>query len=487
MYICCSMTCSSEDAYGYTDYCDEMDLTVGMIFYQNETNPLTEVDQLRAAVEAIVQHATPTSTTYSAYANFSHDSYNATFASAASKDEAYVDPITKTSSWRESSYSFCNVADYGFCSMMVIHLFGDTIPDRATTNFMYQLKNGSCGDPFSIPKSSFQAMVDYPPTPIVENYYECTLSNVDAFNNAIGIASGNTSAYMPVIVLLLLPLIYVLLRIFNVPLPKEEYGEEEYKRVGQLVMKSLLRASDRKTRGMKKNGVIMQLAKELQRVDMYGSTDKQDSDDSDSEDDSSDGTAGTGWSGRSGGSKRKIESHAANIEEGTHRERGRSGRGLERLNSSRTHRKGSSNPLFVRAESVRDCANSTSPKPTRDANYYSRRASKTRRNSRKDNDFGTEFMNTHMVPTEEIVSNPMVNMSNTMAEEPHSENTTSLPVIAAPVPMSSSIRFGSAIDSDDEEQSNSGPESGPLSRNRVPSDQFVVNRNTTTGVELNNL
>ena len=530
-------TCySSEDAYGYTDYCDEMDLTVGMVFYQNEATPLTEIDQLRAAIEAIVQHASLSSSTYSAYANFSHESYNATFASAASKEHQYIDPLTQTELWRNSSYEFCTVDVYGSCSLMVVHLFGSTIPDRALTPFMYQLKNGSCANPFSVPKSAFEAMIYNPPTPIVENYFECTLSNVDAFNNAIGIASGNTSAYMPVIVLLLLPFIYILLKVFNVPLPKEEYHEDEYKQVGQLVMKSLLRASDQKTRGMKRNGIIMKLAKELQRVDMHGSTDRKDSDDSDSED-SSDGGSGAGAAGGSGPGSGVGRRKSTHLEEG----RGRSGRRKSSKNTtnstnntntnstnstsnSNMNRRG--NPLLVRAESVRDCSysNSNSPKPyndqgndndrdrDRDGYYTNRRASKTKRTSNSGSNSGTGHnsgnsghgygghnMNENAGRGDDVysvysVSNPMTDMSiPSVPSEPTVPASVQAPV---PVPVASSIRFSGVIDSDDEEDpetGSSGSEAGPVSRNRLPSSGSgsgsgnFVTRNTTTGVELNEL
>lgn len=130
-----------------------------------------------------------------------------------------------------------------------------------------------------------------PPTPITEKFFQCTLTELDAVNNAIGIASGNTTTIVPVAVLLLLPFIYLWLKAFNIPIPVPEYPEEQRKDVSEFFITTLMRANDKKTRGMKKNGVLLKLVKELRHADQYGSKDACDSDDSDedySDDESSD-------------------------------------------------------------------------------------------------------------------------------------------------------------------------------------------------------
>ena len=50
---------------------------------------------------------------------------------------------------------------------------------------------------------------------LTQDYYECYPSTYNAFLDAVGIASGNTSLAVPIIVFLLLPLLYFLLVAIN--------------------------------------------------------------------------------------------------------------------------------------------------------------------------------------------------------------------------------------------------------------------------------
>jgi hypothetical protein len=170
---------------------------------------------------------------------------------------------------------------------------------------LYQLVNGSCADPFSIPPEVYDKLVESPPTQITEVYYQCTLTELDAVNNAIGIASGNTTTIVPVVVMLLLPFIYLWLKAFNIPMPVPEYSEEQKKDVVEFFITQLMRANDKKTRGMKKNGVLLRLVKELRHADMYGSRYACDSDDSD-EDFSDDDAPGDERKDGAPGAKRTI-------------------------------------------------------------------------------------------------------------------------------------------------------------------------------------
>lgn len=137
-------------------------------------------------------------------------------------------------------------------------------------------------------------MVEEPPVQLTQNYFECYQSESDAFLNAVGIATGNTSLAVPTIVLVALPLIYlVLVFIHQVP-PKEEYTKIEKWQAIEIFSLLLLRMRDGKTRGLKPRGVLMQLTKELiaaakEEGGYPDSDDEYDSDDEDVDEDKEDG------------------------------------------------------------------------------------------------------------------------------------------------------------------------------------------------------
>jgi hypothetical protein len=61
---------------------------------------------------------------------------------------------------------------------------------------------------------------------LVQEYFACKATVYDALFNSVGIASGNTAAFVPILMLFLLPLIYMYLSSSgNLP-PKKEYDDE---------------------------------------------------------------------------------------------------------------------------------------------------------------------------------------------------------------------------------------------------------------------
>ncbi len=81
--------------------------------------------------------------------------------------------------------------------------------------------------------------------------------------NAVGVAMGNTSLAVPFVVFLCLPFIYIILVIIKQVPPPEEYSNEEKDEALQTFATLLLRMRDGKTRGIKSNGVLVQMTKEL--------------------------------------------------------------------------------------------------------------------------------------------------------------------------------------------------------------------------------
>lgn len=51
-------------------------------------------------------------------------------------------------------------------------------------------------------------MVNNPPAQFTQNYYSCYPKSLPSFQTAVGIASGNTTLSLPVLVFMVLPIIY---------------------------------------------------------------------------------------------------------------------------------------------------------------------------------------------------------------------------------------------------------------------------------------
>jgi hypothetical protein len=114
--------------YGFEEYCDEFDLLTGVLFYQNETTPLTTVQQLQAGISAVLKSGN--------YTALNINSYNASFAATAiaSNPASVIDPIMRTVAWKTKAYEFCNIAGFGTCSVYAVRSYGNTLVDRSTTS-----------------------------------------------------------------------------------------------------------------------------------------------------------------------------------------------------------------------------------------------------------------------------------------------------------------------------------------------------------------
>ena len=95
-------------------------LYTGLIFFVNDTVTLSELDQIRTAIDAVIAQGQGVLN----YPTFNAASYNATFESAASKDITSMDPLLSTSAWKAKAFEFCSVPDTGTCTVMVTRSTG---------------------------------------------------------------------------------------------------------------------------------------------------------------------------------------------------------------------------------------------------------------------------------------------------------------------------------------------------------------------------
>lgn len=130
-------------------------------------------------------------------------------------------------------------------------------------------------------------LVDTAPVQLTQDYYACLPTASSAFLNALGIATGNTQLIVPFAVLVTIPLVYLFLVLINRVPPKEEYSPKEKEEVMEIVSIILLRLRDGKTRGIRKQGVLMRLTHELISAakEEVGYPDSDDDDEDDDEGD----------------------------------------------------------------------------------------------------------------------------------------------------------------------------------------------------------
>jgi hypothetical protein len=101
------------------------------------------------------------------------------------------------------------------------------------------------------------------PVQLTQDYFECYNDEFNAFLNALGIATGNTSLAVPATMIILLPVIYLILVLLRKNPPREEYNARDKNQALEVFSILLLRLRDGKSRGIKPTGVLSQLTKEI--------------------------------------------------------------------------------------------------------------------------------------------------------------------------------------------------------------------------------
>ena len=136
-----------------------------------------------------------------------------------------------------------------------------------------------------------------------------------ALSNAVGIANGMTSIIVAVTSLVLLPLMYLYLKVIGFIPPKVEYEKDEKDLALQEFALQLLRSRDGKTRGLQRKGVLQQISSELMYAASHTSG-KPDSDDESSDDEEKvvrRSEVGDGGRGKKKGPARRSSASASRV------------------------------------------------------------------------------------------------------------------------------------------------------------------------------
>ena len=262
--------------YAQGPACDYFNFMSGFMFFDV---PMSLTDAIKLWIDITIQNGN--------LKRLNFNAYNASWAAVASTYEPNVDPIIYDHQWRRSSYEFCHHNLYGTCSIYIVNSYGNQVFDKAITPYMFIIPNGACSAQFVVSDAAFDNIIHNPPTPIVEDYYECTLTPLNALINAAGIASGNMAVIVPLAMLALLPLVYLWLKISGNVKSKPEYSNEDKQMALDYVALQILRVRDNRIRGIKKDGYLMNFSQELIKAADNADGQFVDSDDSDDEESAS--------------------------------------------------------------------------------------------------------------------------------------------------------------------------------------------------------
>jgi len=118
-------------------------------------------------------------------------------SSLSARDRTAFETLT-SSKFTDSAYKFCS----GTCYIIAINFYDPY--DKYINPYFLSVDEGSCTDTFSTRKGAWSTWKSNPAEPLVESYFMCTMSEKDAWVNAVGVTMGNLGAVS-------LPLVFVVM------------------------------------------------------------------------------------------------------------------------------------------------------------------------------------------------------------------------------------------------------------------------------------
>eukprot|EP01039_Chlorochromonas_danica_P004934 gene4934-5417_t len=229
--------CDCKSGSGRQSTCNSLKLVAGLVFYN-----LGAQSSVAGFIRAQTGSLLALLSRFSSYRALNAAAYNATATSVLT--QGYQSGVF-TKEWQESIFQFCHLPNNNItCSVSSFFVYN---PQSVTVSpYHYQLTNGSCSDTVTIPDDTWDKLSSNPPVPLTQNYYECYMTQDAAFLNAVGVASGNSSIAMLVFMIVLLPVIYTLLAIFQQVPEQDEYSERQRQIALDTFSAALLRIRDHK-------------------------------------------------------------------------------------------------------------------------------------------------------------------------------------------------------------------------------------------------
>ena len=174
---------------GNSTACDDFNLLLGLIVFDHKSQPSLIAGYPEAFQPIIpfleVFYVPPLFPAKSANRQSFYPAFAAMFGQNSTK--------MQSASWRSEAYSYTSTT-FGTGSIIAISSFSNIQSGVTPDNL--QLQDGACADQIST--VNFKNFYTNSWGPLVETYYQCTMSFSDAVLNAAGIASGTAGLLVPV-------------------------------------------------------------------------------------------------------------------------------------------------------------------------------------------------------------------------------------------------------------------------------------------------
>jgi hypothetical protein len=253
--------CDCQAGNGRDAQCNQLYLMAGLIvFPTNISSPFDASvikQNVRDAYTLVAKHRT-----YEALNRASFDASSASvLVSTGTADTSIVN-----AAYMKNAFQFCKMPNGKFCSMIAFYTLGLSV---AVSKYHYPVVNGSCQNVMTIENEHWGKLALTPPTELTQIYYSCLPSKYDVLIDAIGIASGNTSIAILVLLFICFPIVIVVMACCRVYPRGLEYNEKEKNRVLDTLATLILRVRDDHYEGVTKNGTISEVAEEMVKAVAY--------------------------------------------------------------------------------------------------------------------------------------------------------------------------------------------------------------------------
>jgi hypothetical protein len=253
--------CDCQNGKGTDEQCNQLYLMAGLIVFPANISSPSDVSpiqqNIRDAYALVAKHGN--------YANLNRASFDASSASAL-HSSGTADPSIVNNGYMQNSFQFCKLPNGKVCSMINFYTMGVSV---AVSKYHYPIVDGSCKNVININDEHWEKLALNPPTPLHQIYYSCLPATYDVLIDAIGIASGNTSIAILVLIFVCFPIVILLMACCRVYPRSLEYHEKEKRRTLDTLATLILRIRDEHYEGIKRNGTISEVAEEMMKAVAY--------------------------------------------------------------------------------------------------------------------------------------------------------------------------------------------------------------------------
>jgi hypothetical protein len=229
-------------------YCNVLDLMTGLLYFK--------MDNWADTTYAYIYSLSLAYANDNAFKTLNNDAYDALLYASN-----FGFNSDKT---QEEAFQFCTFDGNVSCNVIGINTYDEQ--EAYVTRDYYYIQEGNCEDIMTI-GSNFTKLAKSPPTSLTEQYYKCFSYTESAFFGAAGIAFGNMSAFGPLLLLLLVPLMSTLLfKALGESVPESRYTDGEKDAAAKELAMHLLRIKDMNHEELDPNTTLYRLGRDLKEL-----------------------------------------------------------------------------------------------------------------------------------------------------------------------------------------------------------------------------